>query len=445
MSRIALLVNRTSHAKGPVRSTVHGAARLSTVLVTVFASLVVLAGLPAGVKAQTSGPAATDSPAMAELREARRLAEEDPSLGTTRLIQALGGVGAWQEAERLARGLLETEPNGEHALLLALTLRRQERLDAAIDVLGEHLDDAATPTADAIRRELALLHLANGDPARALTVVEQAEAPDPGVRGLALAAIPGRSEDAARTLLHALENLDDTVVPGPELVRELGTVLLDRGEPSAALLYLRSAVDAAPDDPDAVYRLALALRALGQTEEARERLERFQVLRDAADRRDTERRTLGARLNDAQELAQQNRLEEALTAVDGVIAQYPESYSALALRAKVHFSLGKAAEALADIRRAARLEPGVSEFHYLEGLFERTGGDNSAARAALRRALALNPDLAEAHALLGGIELDLGDPAAALDHFESAVALGASGAQIERAIAIARERAGASP
>lgn len=410
--------------------------------------LLVLSALPAAIFPQTADSSNSESSTMVELREARRLAAESPGEGAPRVIRALGEVGAWAEAERLARRLFERQPTAEHALLLALTLRRQDRIDPAIQVLEASLDGAGAPDGDALRRELALLHLAAGGAERALEVMNAAQTPDPGVRALALAALPARGQDAARALEHALENVDETVVPRQEIVRELGSVLLDRGEPGAALPYLRSSVDTDPDDPDAAYRLGLALRALGQTEAARSTLDRFQELRDAADRRDAERRALGAVLNDAQELAQSNQLTVALEQVDAVIDAFPNSYSALALRAKIRFSLGRVegeGGALADIRRAARIEPGISEFHYLEGLFARTAGNNPSARTALRRALALDPDLVEAHALLGGIELDLGAPDVALEHLETAVALGASGDQIERAIEIARQRVGATP
>lgn len=398
----------------------------------------------AGWSQQPSAPTRADS-SLEELRDARRLAAEDPAQGTPKLIRALGRVGAWAEAEKLARNLLDADSTADHALLLAWTLRRQDRIDAAIRVLETQLDPNDGTRSHGVRRELALLHLATGDPARGLEVIESAPVIDAGVRGLALAALPGRGEDAARSLRTALEQPDDTVVPEDELVRELGTILLDGGDAAAALPYLRSAAEAVPDDPDAAYRLALALRSLGETDQARAAMETFQALRIAADQRETERRALGARLNEVQERAQQNRLDEALLQVDEIVATYPDSYSALALRAKIRFSLGRGEDALVDIRRARDLEPGISEFHYLEGLFERTLGNNEPARNALQRALALSPELVEAHALLGGIELDLGAPEAALEHLETAKALGASGAQIERAIAIARDRAGASP
>ena len=386
-----------------------------------------------------------ESASMAELREARRAASEDPRGGTPRLIRALGAIQAWGEAESLARTLYEEAPDAERALLLAWTLRRQERLTDAIDLLEKELDGASAAITDTIHRELALLLRAAGQPSRALEVTESSPSPDLGVKGLALAALPERDDDAANILLAALENADETVVPSADLVRELGTVLLERGDSDAALPHLRSTAGTFSEDPDAAYRLALALRAQGKTDEARNAMERFQLLRRTADRRDTERRTLGTKLNEAQELAQQNRLDEALSEVDAVIDGYPDSYSALALRAKIRFSLRQMDGALADIRRAARLEPSVTEFHYLEGLFERTAGQSQPARDALRRALALDPELVEAHALLGGIELDLGNPSAAITHLETAVSLGASGTQIERALEIARARAKASP
>ncbi len=383
----------------------------------------------------------------AALDAARRAALLDPNRGNAAAARALGSLGAWPPAESAARAALAVASTPDNALLLAWTLQQQDQPEAALAEIERAMVKA--PAHAILEREAALLLLKLGQPEPALRLLTNTmgagQQVDPGVLGLILAALPDGRGDAVEQLHKALETNASSVVPVLLLRRELGTLLSDLGRTADAVGHLQWTYDQSPQDSDLAYRLALAYRELGQADDARAMLEEFQRLRSTEDQRDAAQRSTGAALNEAQELAASDQLDDALSKIDTVLAAYPSSFSAHALRAKVLYSQRKIEQALVAIRKARDLRPGLVEFHYLEGLFARTAGSTDDARLALERALSLDPNLAEAHAILGGILLESGEAQASLEHFDRAIELGASGEQIERARRLALERSGVSP
>ncbi len=426
----------------------------------------------------------------AALRAARRAEHLDERAGVAATAQLLGQLGAWPAAEERARRALQLQDTPLHRLLLAWILREQDEVDGAIEVLSVGSDPE-------LRRELALLYLSRGEPEVALKSVEGdwPNAVDSeelrATLGLVLAALPERRADAVALLREEVEqrtivtspnsparspdqapdqdseqdsdgtstppsNLlvfdsKDAVNSGPEvsiplsrLRLELGRTLVDLGRFDEALEPLEAAYDSGMRDPALLYVMATAYRRVGNTDDAARALSEFEAARGAEDSTDVTLRQAGATLNEIQRLATSNQLPRALEETDRFLSQFPDSATAHALRAKILFSMNGDSEtrsqAVHAIRAAAKIQPGVVEFQYLEGLFLRTMGRTAEALEPLESAVALNPDLAEAHALLGGIWLDLTDPARSLEALDRAIALGAGGAQIDRARELAVEQ-----
>ncbi len=223
---------------------------------------------------------------------------------------------------------------------------------------------------------------------------------------------------------------------------ELGTLLLETGRAGDALTHLEAAAGALPETPQVWYRLAQARQATGDRDGARAALARFQDLSRAADAADHESKRVGAALNEAQALAADNRLPEALAKVRELLEETPGLPRGLALEAKVLYSLRRLDEALAAIRAAAEAAPGAVEYRYLEGVFLAEMRQREEAAAAFRRALDLEPGLAEAWDQLGRLALAGGRVEEAVASFERALELGVDGEALRLFYAEALERAG---
>ncbi len=376
-------------------------------------------------------------------RQAERLAPgmAGAALATGGLLARLGAVEESLAALGRARSLDPSAP--APYLLAAILLRDAGRVEEAIGILREG-HERGLESAE-IERDLGLLLLAAGEPAAARAVAEAglARRPDDGglllVEGLALAADPERRGEAARWLERALA----AGAPQPGRIHlELGSLLLEREGPEAALAHLAEAARLLADAPEAQYRLATALQRAGDAEGSAAAMARF---RELSERRDAEERAAkeaGIALNEAQELAAANRLTEALARLDGLLAAGAADARAHALRAKVLFSLARPDEGLAAIARARELAPARSEYPYLEGLFLLHLGRPADAERALLAAVTLDAGLGEAWSLLGGAAVKLDRPAAAVERFQRALDLGADSAALRLGYAAALESLG---
>tara|TARA_R110002072_G_scaffold12038_3_gene53005 strand:- start:8271 stop:9782 length:1512 start_codon:yes stop_codon:yes gene_type:complete len=186
------------------------------------------AGLGEDLPAETATPA--NDPELAAARHAQAAAR----IQGLRLAALLEDQGAWRDAERVYRGLLQ-QPSTDPALLLALAenLRRQGRLDAAAACLRRCTDDHPECAAGHLRLAKLLEELQNWEEAR--DVYQQA--------------------------------LDRTQPDAP-LLLGLGGALGQLGQHNAALQALAQSCDLAPDWPPALEAYGQALLAEGQAEKA---------------------------------------------------------------------------------------------------------------------------------------------------------------------------------
>jgi tetratricopeptide (TPR) repeat protein len=363
--------------------------------------------------------------ALKVARRAQKLQPEEATavLAVGRLLARLGAVPEALATLAEARTL---DPQESRAYLLAaILLRDLGRTQEAIELLESGRERGIEEPA--LSEQLGLLLLSEGEVERARRLAEVAlqRHPDRGglelVMGLALAADPEVRAQAVPRLERALE----LGAPEPGKIHLELAALLGAEHSEAALEHLREAVRLLPESAQAYYRLGTALRAAGDMEGARAALLRFQELSRRHDAEDWGGKEVGTALNEAQNLAQENRMGEALEHLDGLLEEHPEEAKVLVLRAKVLFSMGRREEALASMVRARELVPGRVEYHYLEGMFLVRLERLAEAEPVLLRALALDPDLAPAHALLGLVALGREDAAEAVDRFRQALDLGA--------------------
>lgn len=437
-------------AAKPVEGSVAGLGRASILRCSLVAALLVGAAMPVapGWTVPGEGESAERDPveALAQARAAveRAPSEFGPALALARALLTLGRADDALAAFSRAR---ELEPDGPAAagsgaardvasayLAPALLLRDLDRTGEAIRLLEQ---GAARRLGSAdVYEQLALLRLADGQTGEALAAVSAAAAENvtsPGLdlaRGLALARDPGRRVEALGYLQRALDvGVGDAVV-----VRlEAADLLVAEARYPEALEHLRAAAELAPEEPEVVYRLGRTHAAAGDRQAAEAALDRYRSLEEDREHAAESERLASAgtvsALSEAQRLAAAGELEAALERLASLPGRLddPRAADVHSLRAKVLFSLGRAADAAASAREARRLEPNRVEHHYLEGMFLHTSGRAEDAAPALERAVALDPDLGEAQALLGMIAAEAGRHTEAAGRLERALDLGLDG------------------
>jgi tetratricopeptide (TPR) repeat protein len=360
------------------------------------------------------------------LRFARRALATDPEGFAPHLLtgRVLAGLGEVPKAlEELAKARQINPTNPEAYLISALLLRDSNRKEEAIEVLedGRNLG-LRSPV---VESQLGFLLLSQGESVRALELAVAAISnyPDEGelylVSGLALSKDLDRREEAISHLQKALA----LHAPRPGQVHlELAELLMEAKRYEETIASLEAARQLLPDLPQVEYRLGLARRAAGDAEGAKTALRRFQELKSQQDAESLRFQEIGTA--QAQALAAQNRLPEALASIDELLVTYPQEPRALSLRAKVLFSMQKTEDALDSIRAARRLDSRRIENHYLESFILSRLGRLDEARIALERVLTLDSELAEAHALMGEIAYHQEDFNKSVNHLGLAIDLG---------------------
>ena len=377
--------------------------------------------------------------ALAAARRAQASTPRDPIV-LRRIAQLQIALDAPLEALETLESWRRAAPaDATPVLLAALVLRRIERLDDASTLLQGALSQGMRVAQ--VYAQAAFLHLAMGRTEAARRTADEGlgHFPDDGelvlARALAAAADPTDDDDAVALLRRALR----LGVPDEAKARfELGSLLLDAADDgcdSEGIAELERARQLRPDSAPTHFRLGNGYRACGETAAAAAALQEFQRLNRLAESLDHGGRQVGARLNQAQTLAQEGRLIAALEEVEGALTTAPEDPRAWTLKAKILFSLERRPDAVSAARRARELSPGRVEPHYLEGLFLSRSGRMAEAKEALERALALDSNQAQALGLLAAVTAELGDFESAAEHFARALRLGADDAGLRLAYA----------
>jgi Flp pilus assembly protein TadD len=209
-----------------------------------------------------------------------------------------------------------------------------------------------------------------------------------------------------------------------------GIALFEKGQPDAAIPFLRRATERHPREPMTWKALGVAHAATGQYELAEPALRRACELNEKLE---------DACYFQARALYAMNRFEPSLEA----LAKAPNSW-------KVHLGMAQALEALdrapqadTEFRKSVSLcsdrdpQPGTAYGRFLirQGQFE-------AAVAPLTAVLGRYPGNSEAHTHLGRAMLERGQLEAAIAHFELAVQLNPTLGQAHLLLAKAYVRSG---
>jgi len=210
--------------------------------------------------------------------------------------------------------------------------------------------------------------------------------------------------------------------------------LRDKGQHSAAIIQLKNAVAAAPENAEARYVLGMAYLESGDPASAEKELRRALDLRfDASQALAPYGRSLlaqgqfkkvldevrpGAGVEGKAEadvlsvrgraLMALRRPDEARAMFDQALAKHPDSAEALIGAAQLAGISGKTAEAASLVERALTAAPKNAEAWMMKGDLARAG-DKAAAEQAYRKALEVQPQSVAAMMNVALLRLDAGD------------------------------------
>jgi predicted O-linked N-acetylglucosamine transferase (SPINDLY family) len=174
----------------------------------------------------------------------------------------------------------------------------------------------------------------------------------------------------------------------------LSAVLEERGDAAGAAAELERVIAQRPDYPGALYNYALVLGKLARRADAEAALRRVLALDPAYPRARFELGTL---------LRAAGRIDEAEPLLEAAVEESPDSPEAHLALAEVSASRGRHDAALAQADAAIALRPHSGYAWLARGLALNALQRLPEAEAALRRAAAVEPDLSEAYRILARV------------------------------------------
>ncbi len=218
----------------------------------------------------------------------------------------------------------------------------------------------------------------------------------------------GRIEQAVDHIRHALQRQPGTAL----FLSNLASALQQAGQWSEAVQTARRAIDLDPGISDAYYTLGISLRRLGQP-----------LAASAAFRKGMLRRVAfpDALCDCAADLLADQRVDEAITLLQGVLKKYPRHGNSWINHGIALEKTGREPEALAAMQRAVALKPDLPAARAnLAGLLVKRG-DLSEARKQFQAALERDPENARLWTGLAGVDHRLGQLPAAIDGYRAAL------------------------
>jgi tetratricopeptide (TPR) repeat protein len=307
--------------------------------------------------------------AIASARDVARTRLADPATGTAELAEAYGRLAGLYHVHEVLAG---AKPAYGNARRLDPQHFRWAYLDAWLAQGAGRLDHA-------------------------LAAYEDARAIDPDYAPLALRLgeillESNRPEDAAG---HLREALEEPGLEAPAAFR-LGQLALQRRDFAQAESWLRRTLEADPGAEAAYTALALALRAQGQMDAAREALARGgerQALAEDPLVRELEDLDTGARRHFLRGLlaVREGRFADGAEAFGQGLEEDPDNLAARVSHARALYLAGKRGEARGQLEAVLERRPGETLATFLLGLLLEAEGETGAARQAYERCLAAQP------------------------------------------------------
>ena len=208
---------------------------------------------------------------------------------------------------------------------------------------------------------------------------------------------------------------------------ELGRVAVAERDFQAAVGYFEQSLAANPEATKIHYPLAMAYRALGNLESARQHLEQRgegkpRVLDPLVDDLDKYLSGLLTLYYSGMEALRDGHFDVAVEAFTAALKQEPGNSNARVTLARALYLQGDPAAAKAQLQEALERSPDNALGLFLMGVLLEEEGDQTAAIGLYRRTLKVDPQHSGAHHYLANALMRSGDYAAAARHYAAAVA-----------------------
>ena len=200
-----------------------------------------------------------------------------------------------------------------------------------------------------------------------------------------------------------------------------GSASYDRGEYFSAIKELTEALEADPDNLEALYRRAWSYLSTNDYELGYADLDRM-VKVAPNDARGHYGRGWAQYLRSQQSM-DPTPLQSALADMDRAIRLKPDYPQAYSDRGTIHYALGQTDQAMSDYNKALELDPNYTFAYFNRGVLHRELGDVDKALADFNRLIELDPDDAEAYYNRANAYSFTGDKARALADYKKALEL----------------------
>lgn len=351
------------------------------------------------------------------------------------LSDAYRGVHNYEEARAILNTARQQHPKSVAILVALGSLEIEaESFDAAIAALRSAL--ALAPNDVKLRNLLGTAYLSKGESAAALAQFEKVLARDPAnqLAHFSRAHIFSDTDQNARALADAekVAEARPEYLPGRAL---LAKILVRLKQCARAAEVLRPAANPPALDTQSLFLLGNAYECAGQSKLAASARDEFAAA-SQADRKRAEDETQSKHLvEQANDLARQNRFSGALVLLNQASEKNPKNGFAYSQQAKIYFSMRKPDEARQAIQQALALQPFQPDFLYVLGVIAAQEGKQDEALAAFEKVTQINPKEADAFFEIGKIQLQKGDREGARAAFRKASELDPSDADYKRAFA----------
>jgi Flp pilus assembly protein TadD len=351
------------------------------------------------------------------------------------LSDAYRGVHNYEEARSILQTVRRQHPKSVAVLSALGSLEIEaESFDAAIEALRSAL--VVAPNDTKLRNLLGSAYMAKGDSTAALVQFEKVLARDPANQ----LAHYSRAQVYAGTDKNekALADAEKVVAAKPEYLPGralLAKILVRLKQCARGAEILRPAVNPPALDTQSLFLLGNAYECAGQAELATRVRAEFAAA-SQADRKRAEDETQSKHLvEQANDLARQNKFPEALDLLQQAMEKNPKNGFAYSQKAKIYFSLRKPEEAREAIQQALQIQPYQPDFLYVAGVIAAQQGKQEEALAAFEKVTQINPKEADAYFELGRIWMQRKDRARALAAFRKASELAPDDAEYKSALA----------
>lgn len=353
----------------------------------------------------------------------------------TGLAEAYRGVHNYEEARSILQTARRKHPKSVAVLSALGSLEIEaESYDAAIEALRAAVE--ITPDDARVRNLLGSAYLSKGDSAAALVEFERvlAREPENQLAHFSRAQIFADTDQNEKALADAekIVAAKPEYLPGRALLAKI-LVRLKQCERAAEIL--RPAANPPALDTPSLFLLANAYECAGKQELAAHAREEFAAA-SQADRKRAEDETQSKHLvEQANELARQNKFPEALELLQQALGKNSQNGFAYSQQAKIYFSMHDAQKASEAIGKALAIQPFQPDFLYVAGVIAVSEGKTDEALAAFEKITQINPKEADAYFEIGRIWLQRKERAKALAAFRKAAELDPGDTDYKRAVA----------